>query len=1034
MFKSAATKIAHNSTIPSLGGNKDLRPLQDLITAEKAVLTSLQKLSVDLTKASDALRIWGTGEGEDLGDILGASTAVLSHFAATLTSYASKEHAIRDHLKAIRTREEALDELKRRRKATLARADSAEKKLSKMGAEHKNLAAQTDTLAQLQTQIRQMDGEIMNEEAALGDFKRASARAFMGLKFGGLLETSEKGCIVAEMGIAIASEISEEVTQPGFSRAMYMSHQQVAQRVAETERAVSEVSFSGVLPPAGAVSGARAPPPRVNAPYSEPGNGGISMQNTGVSSFNPQYPNGLDMQNTGISGLPYEPPQLNTSSSFLPPPESGFMEGRTSPGSTLSYQPPQPLSQQPPLSPGFGSSQPGGYSATQYAPPPGPPSGFSAPGGYDYIPPGATIGGTAVGGTGADGMDGAAAPTLPSPPQPEPPRDEPAAGLSSTGVGIGGTGPGGGRFATFPVHKRGLSSTTPTATSPPSTYPEPTPSLGAMTRKDTSGSDFMSSVLDASEFGFIAQYPTEGSSSSAGPAASQTAEMNKISDKRQERDRERQRTMQEDDPVPEYRDYEPEQATQPAQMYSGYAGPPGPPPGAAPPVISGVWIGGGGESVATPRPSNNLTVEEGGGDRKSTATSESEDFSLAYMNNHDDDEGLLPGENEQQREERLSRHVRFGGEGIFGETEPPFVKRKPSGPALRKRVPPPTFEGETDERTLNAAAAREISRELDALKDNYSPPAREPTPEDASWAYATTTTPAAQEPPWSPQYVVPSPGLNREQPPSPQRQYGSSPPREEPPMPNRAYSASPPQQYQSPAMQYQPPPTQYHTPVSEFQPPIPQSPTMQYQSPPVPAPIRTNTSDSNGSHQTTPSWDGRSPTGNLGHNPTPSWARSPHPASPAEGPASPRLEAPYRPFANRSTSSLNSQVGQAPPGARTISAAAFRRPQKAPAVGDVADTSPLAPKKRLPASPYPSQRAPGVGLREPAAQTQPRATSQAGDEGFDYISAYERDSRAFFEDTPTGTPMQGDFGRLGNVQVVNPAPASPTYQRGDDIR
>jgi hypothetical protein len=42
MFKSAATKIAHNSTLPALAlsGNKDLRPLQDLITAEKVVLVS----------------------------------------------------------------------------------------------------------------------------------------------------------------------------------------------------------------------------------------------------------------------------------------------------------------------------------------------------------------------------------------------------------------------------------------------------------------------------------------------------------------------------------------------------------------------------------------------------------------------------------------------------------------------------------------------------------------------------------------------------------------------------------------------------------------------------------------------------------------------------------------------------------------------------------------------------------------------------------------------------------------------------------
>ncbi|EDR13467.1 uncharacterized protein LACBIDRAFT_308414 [Laccaria bicolor S238N-H82] len=49
-------QIAHNSTIPALGGNMELRPLQDLITAEKAVLILLQKLSVYYSKATEALR------------------------------------------------------------------------------------------------------------------------------------------------------------------------------------------------------------------------------------------------------------------------------------------------------------------------------------------------------------------------------------------------------------------------------------------------------------------------------------------------------------------------------------------------------------------------------------------------------------------------------------------------------------------------------------------------------------------------------------------------------------------------------------------------------------------------------------------------------------------------------------------------------------------------------------------------------------------------------------------------------------------
>ncbi|KAF7290547.1 hypothetical protein MIND_01294800 [Mycena indigotica] len=977
MFKSAATKIAHNSTLPSLGGNKDLRPLQDLITAEKAVLITLQKLSVDLTKASDALRVWGNGEGEDLGDILGASTTVMSHFSTALSSYASKEHAIRDHLKAIRTREEALDELKRRRKATLARADSAEKKLNKMGAEHKNLAAQTDTLAQLQAQIRQMDGEIMNEEAALGDFKRSSTRAFMGLKFGGLLETSEKGCIVADMGIVIASEIPEDVTPPGSGRAMYMGHQQTSQRVMEAEHAVNGIAFSGVLPSVGSAPQPRGAPPRLHV--ADPDN--LSMQNTGISSFNPGYGNGMEsisVQNTGLSYEP--PPPSNVNSGFLPPPDvnSGFLDGRASPGSSFSYQPPQQLQQGPSDGSAFASSQPGGYTASTLSSvyvPPTMQGGYSAPGGYEY--------------SSAGGVEGL----------PEQSREEPAAGLSSTGVGLGSEGPGGGRFATFPVRGRSYSASGQTqGQSPPAaTYSDPPPSLGAMTRKDTSGSDFMSSVLDAGEFGFIAQYPLDAPTSPPQvPTNSQAAELAKLSEKHQERERERQRTMHEDDPVPEY---QLEASTHHEYSSPGSSFPPGPPPGAAPPVMGGVWAG-----EVTPRPpANQLAVEEGGGDRKSTVTNESEDFSLAYMNNEHDEEALLPGENEQQRQARLSKHVRFGGEGVFGETEPPFVKRQNSSPALRKRVPPPTFDPEVDnERVLNAAAAREITQEMNALSQLPPVPVIPQHYEETNWE-----PPQPQPPSPDRNYIVSSPV--HEQPTQPQ--YGS-PPRE------RQRSMSPqPQLYSPPTQYHQPLPNPHYNAPGQYQPPVP----MREPSPRIPPVSRTTTMDS---HQTTPSWDsGSGKPSNTGHHTTPSWALSP--SSPVEGPASPRLDAPYRPFASRSSSSVNS-VGQAPAGAKTISAAAFRRPQKSPGMGmgpEIADTSPLAPKKRLPASPYPQQR-------QNAAAVPPQAQHP---DDFDYISAYERDSHAFFDDAHSGSPVQTDFGRLGNVQVVGGRPpGSPTY--GNDGR
>ena len=84
MFKTAARKIAHNTTMPGLAGKQDLRSLQDLIIAEKTVLNSyvistpqirllgsyrrrLQRLSTDFARAAEALRIWGQGEGDDLG-------------------------------------------------------------------------------------------------------------------------------------------------------------------------------------------------------------------------------------------------------------------------------------------------------------------------------------------------------------------------------------------------------------------------------------------------------------------------------------------------------------------------------------------------------------------------------------------------------------------------------------------------------------------------------------------------------------------------------------------------------------------------------------------------------------------------------------------------------------------------------------------------------------------------------------------------------------------------------------------------------
>ncbi|THV06750.1 hypothetical protein K435DRAFT_743288 [Dendrothele bispora CBS 962.96] len=249
MFKSAATKIAHNSTLPALSINKDLKPLQDLINAEKVVLISIQKLSVEFSKSAEALRTWGMGEGEDLGDTLSAASNLLNHFSTALSQYASHEHGIREQMKGIRTREEELDELKRRRKTLIGKADAAEKKLSRMSPEHKNLHAQTTTLNSLQEEIRNMDSQILSDEAALGDMKRSKTRAFLGLKFGGLLECCEKGAIAGEFGRLVAHEIPDVVTEPGMSRPVYLNRPRVEGLLTDAHRCVNEVTFSTVPAP-----------------------------------------------------------------------------------------------------------------------------------------------------------------------------------------------------------------------------------------------------------------------------------------------------------------------------------------------------------------------------------------------------------------------------------------------------------------------------------------------------------------------------------------------------------------------------------------------------------------------------------------------------------------------------------------------------------------------------------------------------------------------------------------------------------------
>ena len=176
-------------------------------------------------------------------DTFSAATILLKNWASTLASFASHTAYIRECLKAVRAREETLNDMYRRMKSLVPKADSAEKKLDKMNPDNKNLRQQTDLLVSLREQIRTLNVGITNEEASLGDYKRGKAKEWMSVLFGALLECSEKGTIVASFGRTIIGQIPTDKTQPGIQRAKYVGNPQVESLLVGAERELSKISF-----------------------------------------------------------------------------------------------------------------------------------------------------------------------------------------------------------------------------------------------------------------------------------------------------------------------------------------------------------------------------------------------------------------------------------------------------------------------------------------------------------------------------------------------------------------------------------------------------------------------------------------------------------------------------------------------------------------------------------------------------------------------------------------------------------------------
>ena len=151
-----------------------------------------------------------------------ACSKLISRWISSLTPLATNVPRIRESLKAARTREEALDDMRRRKGSLRSKIVSEKKKYDKMGGDTESLQQQRPRkllLQSLRRDLHAIDIEITNEEASLGDWKRIKAREWMAVLLGGLLECSEKGTVVAALGRAIIEDVPTETTQSGLPRA-----------------------------------------------------------------------------------------------------------------------------------------------------------------------------------------------------------------------------------------------------------------------------------------------------------------------------------------------------------------------------------------------------------------------------------------------------------------------------------------------------------------------------------------------------------------------------------------------------------------------------------------------------------------------------------------------------------------------------------------------------------------------------------------------------------------------------------------------
>ncbi|KAH9975479.1 hypothetical protein BGW80DRAFT_100367 [Lactifluus volemus] len=118
-----------------------------------------------------------------------------------------------------------------------------------MDPQNKNTPTQSELLTRLRDEMRELDSQIMTEEASLCDLKRTATKSWMTLKFGGLQECCRKGLIIAETGKLIMTELPQLETVPGTPRPLYTGHPRTEIYVHDAMSSLGEILFDSSVPP-----------------------------------------------------------------------------------------------------------------------------------------------------------------------------------------------------------------------------------------------------------------------------------------------------------------------------------------------------------------------------------------------------------------------------------------------------------------------------------------------------------------------------------------------------------------------------------------------------------------------------------------------------------------------------------------------------------------------------------------------------------------------------------------------------------------